>query len=152
MKRHKSIIALSHDHHHGLMLAQLIKKDAPEYKGLPTDLIGKVNHVKESWENELKLHFENEENILFPFAKGKDKEIDNLIDEILDEHKLIETLVKSLNTTTDIESTLDQLGKALESHIRKEERELFQKIQLSFGEELNKLEGKIIAVKDDCGI
>ncbi len=152
MKRHKSIIALSHDHHHGLMLAQLIKKDAPEYKGLPTDLIGKVNHVKESWENELKLHFENEENILFPFAKGKDKEIDNLIDEILDEHKLIETLVKSLDTTTDIESTLDQLGKALESHIRKEERELFQKIQLSFGEELNKLEGKIIAVKDDCGI
>lgn len=152
MKRHKSIIALSHDHHHGLMLAQLIKKDAPEYKGLPTDLIGKVNHVKESWENELKLHFENEENILFPFAKGKDKEIDNLIDEILDEHKQIETLVKSLDTKTDIESTLDQLGKALESHIRKEERELFQKIQLSFGEELNKLEGKIIAVKDDCGI
>ena len=152
MKRHKSIIALSHDHHHGLMLAQLIKKNAPEYKGLPTDLIGKVNHVKDSWEKELNLHFENEENILFPFVKGKDEEIDKLIEEVLEEHKLIESLVKKLDTHSDIESTLDQLGKALESHIRKEERELFQKIQLSFGEELNKLEGKIIAVKDDCGI
>ncbi|MCB0369593.1 MAG: hemerythrin domain-containing protein [Bdellovibrionales bacterium] len=152
MKRHKNIIALSHDHHHGLMLAQLIKKNAPEYKGLPTDLIGKVNHVKDSWEKELNLHFENEENILFPFVKGKDEEIDKLIEEVLEEHKLIESLVKKLDTHSDIESTLDQLGKALESHIRKEERELFQKIQLSFGEELNKLEGKIIAVKDDCGI
>ena len=152
MKRHKSIIALSHDHHHGLMLAQLIKKDAPEYKGLPTDLIGKVNHVKDSWERELKLHFENEENILFPFVKGKDEELDALIEDILEEHRLIESLVKKLDTDSDIESTLDQLGKALESHIRKEERELFQKIQISFGEELNKLDGKIIAVKDDCSI
>ncbi|MCB0743625.1 MAG: hemerythrin domain-containing protein [Ignavibacteriae bacterium] len=152
MKRHKSIIALSHDHHHGLMLAQLIKKDAPEYKGLPTDLIGKANHVKESWEKELKLHFKNEENILFPFVKGKDEELDALIEDILEEHRLIESLVKKLDTDSDIESTLDQLGKALESHIRKEERELFQKIQISFGEELNKLDGKIIAVKDDCSI
>ena len=152
MKRHKSIIALSHDHHHGLMLAQLIKKGAPEYKGLPTDLAGKVNHVKESWEKDLKLHFENEEKILFPFVKGKDKEIDKLIEEILEEHKLIESLVKNLDTHSDIESLLDHLGKTLENHIRKEERELFHKIQMSFGEELNKLEGKIIALKDDCSI
>jgi iron-sulfur cluster repair protein YtfE (RIC family) len=152
MKRHKSIIALSHDHHHGLMLAQLIKKDAPEYKGLPTDLIGKVSHVKESWEKELKLHFDNEENILFPFVKGKNEEIDVLIDEILEEHNLIESLIKKLDSHSDVESTLDQLGKTLESHIRKEERELFQKIQILLGEELNKLEGKIIAVKDNCSI
>ncbi|MCB9249641.1 MAG: hemerythrin domain-containing protein [Ignavibacteriales bacterium] len=96
MKRHKSIIALSHDHHHGLMLAQLIKKNAPEYKGLPSDLIGKVNHVKDSWEKELKLHFENEENILFPFVKGKDEELDTLIEDILEEHRLIESLVKKI--------------------------------------------------------
>jgi iron-sulfur cluster repair protein YtfE (RIC family) len=134
------------------MLAQLIKKGAPEYKGLPSDLTGKVNHVKESWEKELKLHFKNEENILFPFVKGKDEELDALIDNILEEHRLIESLVKKLDTQQDVESTLDQLGKTLEGHIRKEERELFQKIQILLGEELNKLEGKIIAVKDDCDI
>ena len=150
MKRNKSLIALSHDHHHGLILAQLIKKGAPEYKGLPTDLIGKVNHVKESWQKELKLHFENEENILFPFVKGKNDEIDRLIEEILEEHKIIKSLVDKLDIDADVESTLDQLGNALEQHIRKEERILFVKIQTVLGIELDKLEGKIIAVKDSC--
>ena len=152
MKRHKSIIPLSQDHHHGLMLAQLIKKGAPEYKGLPTDLIGKVNHVKESWEKELKLHFKNEEKILFPFVKGKNEEIDKLIEEVLEEHKIIKSLVKKLDIASDAESILDQLGNTLEQHIRKEERNLFVKIQTVFGLELDKLEGEIIAVKDSCKI
>ena len=150
MKRHESLIALSHDHHHGLMLAQLIKKGAPEYKGLPTDLNGKVNHAKEAWKKELKLHFENEEKILFPFVKGRAAELDLLIGEILDEHKLIEQLVKDLDTNADKEEILNQLGLALEEHIRKEERQVFQKIQHLLGDELKELDGKIIAVKDSC--
>lgn len=150
MKRYKSLIALSHDHHHGLMLAQLIKKDAPEYKGLPTDLDGKVNHVKESWKKELKLHFKNEEKILFPFVKGKDKEIDVLIEENIAEHKIIKSIVEELETTDDAETTLDKLGKTLELHIRKEERVLFNKMQNLLGEELDSLEDKILPVKNSC--
>ena len=150
MKRHKSLIALSHDHHHGLMLAQLIKKGAPEYKGLPTDLVGKIDHVKVSWEKELKPHFENEEKILFPFVKGNDEEIDGLIEEVLAEHKIIKSLVEELETTDDTETTLDKLGKTLELHIRKEERVLFKKIQKLLGEELNSLEDKILPVKNSC--
>ncbi len=150
MKRHESLIALSHDHHHGLMLAQLIKKGAPEYKGLPTDLNGKVNYAKQAWEKELKLHFENEENILFPFAKDRDAELDNLIVEILEEHKIIENLLKDLDTSDSKEEALNNLGVALEQHIRKEERQVFQKIQQLFGDELKQLDGKIIAVKDSC--
>lgn len=150
MKRHKSIIPLSHDHYHGLMLAQLIKKGAPKYENLPTDLIGKANHVKEIWEKELKPHFDNEEQILFPFVKGKNNEIDVLIDEVLDEHIKIKILVDELASTDNLESTLDKLGVLLEKHIRKEERVLFAKIQDIFNIELNELEGKIIAVKDNC--
>ena len=150
MKRHGSLIALSHDHHHGLMLAQLIKMGAPEYKGLPTDVNEKVNHVKETWEKELKLHFENEENILFPFVKGKDVELDNLIEEILEEHIQIKNLIKSLDLAENQEDILNILGTKLEEHIRKEEREVFQKIQALFKDELNELNGKIIAVKDSC--
>jgi len=150
MKRHPSLIALSHDHHHGLMLAQLIKKGAPQYEGLPKDIKGKIEHVKKSWDNELKLHFENEEKILFPAVKGKDKELDTLIAEILDEHVKIKLLVESLDESKNIEDTLDELGIALEQHIRKEERQVFQKIQLLFGDELNKLIGKLTAVKNSC--
>ncbi len=150
MKRHKSIIPLSHDHYHGLMLAQLIKKGAPKYESLPTDLIGKAKHVKVSWEKDLKPHFENEEQILFPFVKGKNSEIDILIDEVLAEHVKIKLLVDELDSTDNLESTLDKLGVLLEKHIRKEERVLFAKIQDIFNLELDELEGKIIAVKDNC--
>ena len=43
MKRHKALIPLSHDHHLLLLLAQLIKKNAPDYKGLPKDLKEKLS-------------------------------------------------------------------------------------------------------------
>lgn len=152
MKRHKSLIPLSQDHHNGLMLAQLIKKGAPKYKGLPTDIMGKVKYVKDSWENELKQHFENEEKILFPVMKGKDDGIDILIEDILEEHNKIRSLVADLSKTENYETALNDLGILLEGHIRKEERQLFVKIQALFENELNDLEGKIIAVKNDCRI
>ena len=150
MKRHPSLIALSHDHHHGLMLAQLIKKGAPEYKGLPTDIIGKVKYAKEAWEKELKLHFKNEEEILFPFVKNKNVDLDKLIEGILEEHKQIKSLVKNLDTSENKEEVLNDLGILLEKHIRKEERQVFKMIQMLFEDELNELEGKIISVKDSC--
>ena len=61
MKRHKALIPLSHDHHHGLLLPQLIKKNAPDYKGLPKDLEGKINYTLETYNSSLKNHFDDEE-------------------------------------------------------------------------------------------
>lgn len=132
------------------MLAQLIKKGAPEYTGLPTDLAGKVNHVKVSWEKELKLHFENEEKILLPLIKGKSDEMDMLIQEILADHEQIKSLVFQLDTSNEKEKVLNELGVLLELHIRKEERKLFKKIQDLLPETLDMLEGKITAAKNSC--
>ena len=61
MKRHKSLIPLSQDHHNGLMLAQLLKEGAPEYRGLPKDTDGKVNYLNRNLKQELGPHFENED-------------------------------------------------------------------------------------------
>jgi hypothetical protein len=36
MKRHEALIPLSRDHHGTLILARLLRSDAPPYKGLPT--------------------------------------------------------------------------------------------------------------------
>lgn len=150
MKRHNSLINLSHDHHHGLLLAQLIKKNAPVYKDLPNNTEGKVKHVINSWENELKFHFENEEKILFPAIVGKNKEIDDLVEEILSEHKLIKNLVLGLEKADNTVSLLNELGLMLENHIRKEERQLFQLIQTHFPKELDNLDGKIPPAKNSC--
>lgn len=148
MKRHENLIGLSHDHHHGLRLAQLIKKDAPEYKDMPNDIDGKVQYTINTWAQELKYHFKNEEEILFPAVENRDEKIDELIDEILIEHEEIEYKIKQLQTSEDKAEILNDLGYILEQHIRKEERELFDRIQEVFGEEeLNKLIEKIEPVK-----
>jgi iron-sulfur cluster repair protein YtfE (RIC family) len=152
MKRHKSLIPLSQDHHNGLMLAQLIKKGAPEYKGLPSDINGKVQYTIESWENELKIHFLNEEKILFPSVKGKYSEIDMLIDELINEHKEIKQKIDKLKIQDDLQNSLNDLGNFLEKHIRKEERILFQKLQESCLDELEEIEDKIMPANTSCRI
>ncbi len=151
MKRHKTIIPLSHDHHVVLKMAQAIKK-----KFIKTDLgnssiSDKVKHVQLSYNTELIPHFNHEETILFPLAMGKDDELDLLISEIVEEHDKIGDAISKINEG-DAEQNLDDLGFLLESHIRKEERILFTKIEQILGDELNIIDGQIYAVTDSCGI
>ncbi len=144
IKRHKALHILSHDHHHGLILAQLIKKGSPQYKNLPDTTEGKKDYSIRFYNDELIKHFEDEEKILFPAVKGKHDEIDNLCEEIITEHKKIKQLINRLESDEDIENILDELGSILESHIRKEERILFGKIQEILTEdELSALENQL---------
>lgn len=140
MKRHESLIPLSHQHHSLLILAQLIKKDSPPYKGLPTDLPEKRVYTLNKFKEEIVPHFEAEELILIPFILGKNKKVDNLSEEIVGEHKKISELIELIRNGVDIEENLDNLGNLLSEHIRKEERELFQLVKEVFSEEqLSKL-------------
>jgi iron-sulfur cluster repair protein YtfE (RIC family) len=144
LKRNKALHILSHDHHHGLLLAQLVKRGSPKYKNMPDNTAGKKDYSIRFYNDELIKHFEDEEKILFPILKGKDDEIDNLFEEIIIEHKKIKQLINQLETDEDVENTLDELGRILESHIRKEERILFGKIQEVLTEdELTALENQL---------
>lgn len=148
MERHSALHSLSHDHHHGLILAQLIKKGSPRYKNLPIATEGKKDYSIKFYKDKLIKHFEDEEKILFPVVNGKDDEIDNLIEEIITEHKKIKQLVNLLDSDEDVENTLDELGRILESHIRKEERNLFIKIQaILTKDELTALEKQLTGTR-----
>lgn len=149
MKRHNALIPLSHDHHHGLLLSQLLKNDAPKYKGLPTDVQGKIEYLDNAYKTELKPHFKNEEEILFPFVRGKDSNLDALIDELLDQHIKIEQLYEQVKTSDEKIDTMNDFALLLGEHIRLEEREVFPLIQELFGDQLEELDGKIDAVKSD---
>ncbi|HEX2960169.1 MAG TPA: hemerythrin domain-containing protein [Ignavibacteriales bacterium] len=149
MPRSKSLVPLSHDHHHALKLAQMLKKNAPRLESVPESPKEKARRALEFYESDLVVHFAAEEKVLYPFVKGKDKILDGLFKEIMEEHKEIRHLVESLlQAETGLEEKLDTLGRLLEGHIRKEERELFPRIQEVFSEdELNELNGKIKAVR-----
>jgi iron-sulfur cluster repair protein YtfE (RIC family) len=144
MKRHPALYPLSHDHHQGLVLAQQLKKGAPQYKGMPSTPEDKKEYATSFYKTELIRHFEIEEKILFPASAGKNEKIDKLIDEIISEHKQIENLVNELNKSDNIEKVMDELGQLLERHIRKEERELFVMIEEALNEkELETLSTKL---------
>ena len=151
MKRHKTIVPLSHDHYHALLMEQAIKKNFIKTDLGLSSVRDKIKYVANAYNTELIPHFNHEEAILFPLALGRDKELDKLISEILIEHDQIHEAVSKINEG-DLEENLDNFGFMLEKHIRKEERIVFPKIEEILGDELNIIDGQIIAISDSCGI
>ena len=144
MKRHEALILLSRFHRRALFIAQMAKEKGPKFKGYPTDARGKAKYALDFYEHDLKGHFELEEEVLFPSIKGFDTELDELAVEVSAEHSKLRELFERLVAANHQESRLDELGFALEAHIRKEERVLFQKIQEVLSEkELENLKAKL---------
>jgi iron-sulfur cluster repair protein YtfE (RIC family) len=135
MKRNEALAPLSREHHGALILAQLIKKNAPAYKGLPTDVEGKTSYAINFYRTDLILHFSKEEAILEK-VKQTNEAIAKLADEIITEHAELKIRFLSLEAATDRATALDELGHLLEAHIRKEERILFPLIQEHCSEEI----------------
>ena len=64
MKRHDALAPLSREHHSALLLAQLLKKEAPAYKGMPTALNEKAAYALNIFTTKLQMHFKKEEEML----------------------------------------------------------------------------------------
>ena len=129
MKRHPSLAHLSRDHHQALMLAQLLKKDSPAYKGLPTEINEKAEYAFSFYQHDLINHFEKEEVIVITHIKGINEELDQLAEELKKEHRTLSGLFNEIKTSGDLVGHLDLIGQKLELHIRKEERVFFPMIQ-----------------------
>ena len=67
---------------------------------------------------------------------GLNVKLDSLVETIFSEHRDLHVLFKSLNNHLVEIEYIDKLGKYLEIHIRKEERELFPLIQENCSEEM----------------
>jgi iron-sulfur cluster repair protein YtfE (RIC family) len=70
---------------------------------------------------------------------GLHPEIDELIKELILEHQQISRMYSALTVTTDMITAMDLLACSLEEHIRKEERVLFEKLQLELPEVLERI-------------
>lgn len=135
MKRHESLAPLSREHHGALILAQLIKRNAPEYKGLPTTIIEKAAYAIQFYKTDLKKHF-NKEELMLKKVRAIHPLVTTLADEIVAEHKMLKELFLSIKDAPDQEAVLNEIGNELDAHIRKEERILFPLIQKHCPEEL----------------
>ena len=125
--QHTSLIPLSHDHHHGLALALRCRK-----QGLgqikPMGAAGLRERAKEFlsfYKSNLVAHFRAEEEVLFPLIASAAPESSVVIDELVRGHEQIRQAVARLRAGAGLAKVIFDLGDLLESHIRKEERELF---------------------------
>jgi len=125
-KRHNSLIPLSREHHYGLLLCLRIRRGLEKQKEDQNWQRAKADDVVRFFDSDLVPHFRAEENVLFPTMRGLSA-APELIEELLSEHRKIERLVEQLRQT-DCDQLADRLiefADLLESHIRKEERDLF---------------------------
>ncbi|MEP7257779.1 MAG: hemerythrin domain-containing protein [Flavitalea sp.] len=137
MKRHEALASLSREHHNSLILAQLLKKDSPAYKGLPEDPAAKVIYASNMFRTDIQEHFRKEEAML-DMVRGWYEDIQHLALEIVMEHQALTVGFLSLSDADDPAEAMDDLGRKLELHIRKEERVLFPMIQQRCSEEMLK--------------
>ncbi|SPE25162.1 Hemerythrin HHE cation binding domain protein [Candidatus Sulfopaludibacter sp. SbA3] len=122
MLRDPSLIPLSHQHHNGLALCVLIRRSLSADSS-QENRARLARRVIDRYELELVNHFEIEEQVLFPACGPMP-----LIADLLAEHRSLELLVTQLRATPAPE-LLEQFCALLSGHIRREESELFERIQ-----------------------
>lgn len=134
MKRHPQLVPISKVHHQLLILAQLLKKDVPDYKGLPSDLSEKVAYAISVYKKDMIPYLKQMGKELYPKLYELSFSRMDLLEHALNEDKNLmqlfqELVVASAPVTTDF---LDHIGKNLELMVRMKERKLFQAIQEEF--------------------
>lgn len=135
IQRHESLRSLSRDHHVALLLARAVQSDAsPQLRaGVPKEPRALADHVSRVFRDEIDAHFLTEENVLLPAIKGRDPALDAIWKEIETEHRELRSLASLLaDPTSDgaaLARTLDRFGRLLESHVHKEERSFYHRIQ-----------------------
>src|SRR5690349_16185297 len=99
IKRNANILPLSKDHHFGLMFCWKIRQGIKN--GAETERMRK--YVLYFWEHDMKLHFREEEDIVFNVVQ------DQKILRALDEHRKIKEQVEKLSTVLPTEEASRQL-------------------------------------------
>ena len=131
MLRDKSLIPLSHQHQHALALCVRIERASPIPQG---DLAAWLAEIEQIFQTEIGIHFAAEESVLFPAARDF-SELNSLVDDLLADHAWLRD--QFARTQKPSPGEVRELAQRLSGHIRKEERQLFERMQeLMSGEQL----------------
>ncbi len=134
MLRDPSLIPLSHQHQHGLALTVLIDRGL-KAEPTPEKALELADKVARMADVELLGHFQVEERVLFPAVRAR-LDSDAVVDELIEQHRALESLIERVAAAShgELIGLLTEFGELLHSHIRIEERQLFQEIQTKLDE------------------
>jgi hemerythrin-like domain-containing protein len=133
MLRNKNLIPLSHQHQRALALCVRIDRAQP----IPaSNLEAWQAEMAQLFDQEIKIHFAAEERALFPAAR-RFPELVPLIEELMSDHLLLRERFSQAEVRRMSAGDLRLFAQHLSAHIRKEERQLFERLQeLMTAEEL----------------
>jgi hemerythrin-like domain-containing protein len=131
--RHPTLVPLSHDHHEALLVALRLKKggsSSPHDTMWPTAPAAQADALIRFADRELLAHFQIEEDLIFPAAAKSG--LSELVNHLLAQHAEMRAKIAELPTRREepnLPAILRSFGELLEGHIRREERELFPRVE-----------------------
>ncbi|MEK6476999.1 hypothetical protein WJR50_05665 [Catalinimonas sp. 4WD22] len=132
MRRHQVLIPISREHHEMLVLAQLLKKNAPPYRGLPTTFSGKLSYAAEEYERFIEKHLKKDAQTLYPYLRQFD-DFETILKELKMTNEELSLAFQHANEQS--EEGADLLGRKLEKYVRTKERKLFEAMQKHLSED-----------------
>lgn len=135
-RRHPTLIPLSRDHHDALALAFRLSHPSPPGPASamtpPSTAEGRARETLDFFVAHLDGHFRAEEDVLFPAllaSRAADDACRARIAQLVAEHRVMEAqraaIASALTAGSGLHAALDAFAGTLESHVRREERELF---------------------------
>ncbi len=125
MLRDKNLVPLSRQHQHALALCVRIDRASPI---LLADLTPWQNEITQHFRAEIRMHFVAEEQFVFPAAR-KFPELTPLVDDLLDDHSWLRRQFAAAESHSLLPGDVVEFARRLSEHIRKEERQLFERLQ-----------------------
>ena len=136
MLRDRNLIPLSHQHRRALVLCVRIARASPL---ADADLPAWQAEIALQFQAESKTHFAAEENVLFPAAR-RFPALAPLVEELLLDHLMLREEFAMAEAGAMSAAEVSAFGGHMSVHIRKEERDFFERLQqLMNQEELTRL-------------
>ena len=128
MLRDPSLIPLSHQHHNGLALCVLTDQCMASDQSV-ANVRQLAARIVDRYDIEMSNHFQLEEELLFPQLRQLP-----LVSELIEQHRTITGLVDELRANPNLQAVC-RFCELLRTHIRREERELFEDAQRTLSRE-----------------
>lgn len=133
MKRDATLVPLSRDHHHALVLARALRDPATAKRaGLPVEPEALIAHVRRRFVVDLEPHFRAEERALVPQCRGSGVLEAHAL-RVERDHESLRDIVASLAAGPALSGHLDAFARQLEDHVHFEEREWFPALEAALG-------------------
>ncbi len=125
MLRDKSLIPLSRQHQHALALCVRIDRASPIPAG---DIPAWQAEIVQIVQAEIGIHFAAEEQVVLPAARLF-PELVPLVEELITDHEHLRESFSNAETGNMDAEEVAEFARHMSAHIRKEERQLFERMQ-----------------------